>query len=102
MNRSKASLSILKIFIFVQRIEDMNIQARKLVLIEEFLRISDESLIAKLESFIREEKKTAHERNLKPMSIDEFHEMIDHAKQDSDTGRVISHQDLKKKVKTWK
>jgi len=80
----------------------MNIQARKLVLIEEFLRISDESLITKLESFIRQEKKISHERNLKPMSMNEFHEMIDQAKRDSDVGRVISHQDLKKKVKTWK
>jgi hypothetical protein len=80
----------------------MNIQARKLVLIEEFLRISDESLITKLESFIREEKKIVHERNLKPMPIEQFHEMIDQAKQDSNAGRVISHQDLKKKVKTWK
>jgi len=103
LKRTKVnSFSTLKIFIFVQRIEDMNIQARKLVLIEEFLRISDESLITKLELFIREEKKTAHERNLKPMSIDEFHEMIDQARQDSNDGRVISHQDLKKKVKTWK
>lgn len=80
----------------------MNIQARKLVLIEEFLRISDESLITKLESFIRQEKKISHERNLKPMLLNEFHEMIDQAKQDSDAGRVISHQELKKKVKTWK
>jgi len=80
----------------------MNIQARKLVLIEEFLRISDESLIAKLELFIKQEKKTSHEQNLKPMSMDEFHEMINQAKRDSETGRVISHQELKKKVKTWK
>jgi len=80
----------------------MNIQARKLVFIEEFLRISDETLIAKLESFLKQEKKLTHERALKPMSISEFHEMIDHAKQDSEAGRVISHQDLKKKVKTWK
>jgi hypothetical protein len=78
----------------------MNIQARKLVLIEEFLRISDETLITKLESFIRQEKKISHEMNLKPMSINEFHEMIDQAKQDSDAGRVISHEELKKKVKT--
>jgi len=92
----------LKIFIFVERINVMNIQARKLGLIEEFLRISDESLIIKLESFIREEKKISHERNLKPMSLNEFHDMIDQAKLDSDAGRVISHQDLKKKVKTWK
>ena len=80
----------------------MNIQARKLVLIEEFLRISDETLITKLESFIRQEKKISHEKNLKPMSINEFHEMIDQAKQDSESGRVISHEGLKKKVKTWK
>jgi hypothetical protein len=80
----------------------MNIQARKLILIEEFLHISDESLITKLESFIRQEKKVSHERNLKPLSLNEFHEMIDQAKRDSDAGRVISHQELKKKVKTWK
>lgn len=80
----------------------MNIQARKLVLIEEFLRISDESLIEKLESLIRQEKKASHEKSLKPMSMNEFNEMIDQAKQDSDAGRVISHQELKKKVKSWK
>lgn len=80
----------------------MNIQARKLVLIEEFLRISDESIIAKLESFIKQEKKTSHEQNLKPMSLNKFHEMINQAKSDSEAGRVISHQELKKKVKTWK
>lgn len=80
----------------------MNIQARKLGLIEEFLHISDESLILKLESVIRQEKKLMHERNLKPMSLNDFHEMIDQAKRDSDAGRVISHQELKKKVKTWK
>ena len=80
----------------------MNIQARKLVLIEEFLRISDESLIEKLESLIRQEKKASHEKSLKPMSMIEFHEMIDQAKQDSDAGRVITHQELKKKAKSWK
>jgi len=86
----------------VKRNKDMNLQARKLVLIEEFLHISDESLITKLESFIRQEKKISHERNLKPMSLNDFHGMIDQAKQDSEAGRVISHEDLKKKVKTWK
>ena len=82
--------------------KDMNIQARKLVLIEEFIRISDETLITKLESFLKKEKKIIHERELKPMSVNEFHEMIDQAKQDSEDGRVISQQELKKKVKTWR
>ncbi len=80
----------------------MNIEARKLVLIEEFLRISDENLIAKLELFIRQEKKSIRERNLKPMHKDEFLEMIEQARQDSEEGRVISHSELKKRIKTWK
>ncbi|HEY5510677.1 MAG TPA: hypothetical protein VIK10_06585 [Prolixibacteraceae bacterium] len=78
----------------------MNIQARKLILIEEFLRISDENLITKLESFIKQEKKVSYERNLNPMSMNEFHEMIDQAIRDSDAGLVISHQELKKMVET--
>lgn len=41
-------------------------------------------------------------KDLQPMSLSEFHEMIDRAKNDSLEGRIISHQDLKKKVKTWK
>ena len=80
----------------------MNIQARKLNLIEEFLRISDESIIEQLESFIMTEKKKQYERDLKPMVLKEFHEMIDQAKQDKANGRVISHEELKKRVKTWK
>lgn len=80
----------------------MNLEARKLVLIEEFLHIQDESLINKLESFMRQENKISYERNLSPIPLNEFHEMIDQAVRDSEAGRVISHQELKKKVKTWK
>ena len=79
----------------------MNIQARKLVLIEEFIRINDESLMTKLESLIRHEKKAIHERKLAPISINELHEMADQAKRDSDAGHVISQKALEKKVKLW-
>jgi hypothetical protein len=80
----------------------MNIQARKLILIEEFLRISDENLIYKLELLIRQEKKNLIEKELKPMSLNEFHNMIDNAIQDSDAGRVITHEELKNKVNEWR
>jgi hypothetical protein len=80
----------------------MNIQARKLILIEEFLRISDENLIYKLELLIRQEKKNLIEKELKPMSLNEFHNMIDKAIQDSDAGRVITHEELKNKVNEWR
>lgn len=80
----------------------MNIQAKKLVLIEELLRINDEGFITKLELLIKDEKEKLHEKDLKPMSLNDFHKMIDQAKKDSNEGRVISHNDLKKKVKSWK
>jgi len=36
----------------------MNIRARKLVFVEEFLRINDENLIIRIESFLKQEKKS--------------------------------------------
>jgi len=86
----------------MQNNDAMNIEARKLELIEEFLRISDESIIEKLEVLIRVEKRKLYELELKPMSVNEFHDMIDQAKLDKEDGRVISHKDLKKRVKSWK
>ncbi len=80
----------------------MDIQARKLNLIEAFLKISDESIIEKLESFIRIERMREYDKDLKPMSIEEFHEMIDQAKKDRAKGRVVAHEELKKSIKSWK
>ncbi|MDT3738812.1 MAG: hypothetical protein RO257_04850 [Candidatus Kapabacteria bacterium] len=79
----------------------MDIQARKLDLIGEFLRISDEDIIDKLESIIRIESKKQPIDKIEPMSMNEFHKLIDQAKQDKANGNVVSHQDLKKRIKTW-
>jgi len=80
----------------------MNIQSRKLELIEQFLHISDETLITKLESFLRNEQQTSSEKKLTPMSMEEFRTIIDTAKDDAAEGRVVSHQELKKRVRAWK
>lgn len=80
----------------------MDIQARKLILIEELLKISDSNLISRIENFLKKEIEISHQRNLKPMTLDEFHSQIEKAKLDSIEGRVISHKDLAEKVKSWK
>lgn len=80
----------------------MNIQARKISLIEEFLRITDEKIISKIEQFIKQEKSKSSDTQSNPMPLSDFYSMIDQAKQDQKEGKVISHQDLKKKVKKWK
>jgi hypothetical protein len=80
----------------------MNIETRKLLLIEDFLRISDERVLSELETLVKAEKNKLYKKRLKPMKLDEFHDMIDQSINDVKEGKVISHQDLKKKVKTWK
>ena len=52
--------------------------------------------------FVTQEETKKELSKLDPMSMNSFHKMIDLAKQDHDAGRVISHEDLKKKVKSWK
>jgi hypothetical protein len=79
----------------------MDIQARKLNLIEEFIRITDEKFIEKLESLVKNEKRNQQESELKPMSLNKFHEIIDQARDDKANGRVVSHDDLKKRIKSW-
>lgn len=52
--------------------------------------------------FVTQEETKKELSKFEPMSMKSFHEMIDQAKLEHDAGRVISHEDLKKKVKTWK
>jgi len=80
----------------------MDIQARKISLIQEFLRINSEELINKLDRFLHDEKKKYYEKELKPMSLDNFNDMIDKAEEDSVNGRVVEAKNLKKDIEKWK
>jgi len=46
-------------------------------------------------------KKKAYQRLLKPMSLNDFHEMIIRSQKDVDEGRTTSQEDLVKKIKSW-
>jgi hypothetical protein len=79
------------------------VERRKLHLIEEFLNISNETIIAKIESLLREERLKFLEKQLKtPYSEKEFIEMIGSAENDAKEGKVILSKDLKKQIQSWK
>lgn len=80
----------------------MDLQARKLNFIQEFLRINDEGLIARLEQFLHAERKKKVERELEPMSLDEFNQMIDQSEKDFEASRVNEARELLKKTDSWK
>ena len=79
------------------------VERRKLHLIEEFLNISNETILAKIESLLREERLKFLEKQLKtPYSEKEFIEMIGSAENDAKEGKVISSKDLKEQIQSWK
>jgi len=79
----------------------MDLQSRKLAFIQEFLRIQNEELIATLEKLLHQRKAEAYERDLQPMSEDQFNEDIDRSMDDIKNGRVTHARDLKAQVKKW-
>jgi len=80
----------------------MDIVARKLNFVQEFLRISDEDLVDKLERFLRTERKKRVDKDFKPMTMNEFNQMIEKAEDDVKNGRMIEARELLKKVEKWK
>jgi len=79
----------------------MDIQTRKLNFIQEFLRLKNEKLIAKLEKTLKSEKVKSYEEHISPMSEDEFNRIIDEAEKDSKEGKLTSAVDLRKEIDSW-
>lgn len=80
----------------------MDIQTRKINFVQEFLRLRNIKLIEKLEKILLEDKAKDYEANLKPMSIDNFHNMIEKSIDDAKQGNVVNARELKESVKKWK
>lgn len=79
----------------------MDIQTKKLSLIEQLAMITDESIITRIEKLIQIERRRKYESDLKPMSLKEFYAMIEESEEDIRAGRVISQQDLEKESEQW-
>ena len=80
----------------------MDLQTRKLNIIQEFLRVGNEDLVEKLEKLLKAERKNKLERSLSPMSEEEFNSIIDKSEDDFKNKRVITARDLKKESSSWK
>ena len=79
----------------------MDIQARKIHFVQEFLRLNNEKLITKFEQILQTEKQKLYAAEVKPMSVEEFNKMIDSAEDDAENGRFRSAEDLEKDIDSW-
>ena len=79
----------------------LNLEHRKLNFIESFLRINDVEIIDKLEKVIQLDLKKDKQEDLKPMSLESFHEMIDESVEQHKNGEVYSSEEIREHIKSW-
>ena len=80
----------------------MNTIDRKLRFVQEFLRVTDEEIIGKLEQLLGSERHKKIFNSIDPFTIDEFNERIDQSEDDFKKGRFTETHDLLKSIETWK
>lgn len=91
---------MLFLYIWTKRIM-MDIEARKISFVQEFLRLQNEEIISALENFLHKRKAELAEQNMSPMTTEQFNSEIDQSLDDAKNGRIIKASDLKEKIKKW-
>lgn len=79
----------------------MNLEAKKISFIQEFLRIDNEKIINALENLLHKSKSEFFEDNLKPMTVEQLNIEIEQALDDEKNNRVTKAKDLKQKIQEW-
>lgn len=79
----------------------MNIDARKLTIIEKFIHIQNDDIIKEFENILELTKDTLKKEKVKSFTINEFNLRIKKSMEDSKSGKLIRHEDLKSEIKKW-
>lgn len=77
----------------------MDIQARKLEFIREFLNLRNEELLSLLEKLLHSGEMA--EEKMKSMDLKELYRRIDQSMEDSENGKLVELQDLLSEIDTW-
>jgi len=72
----------------------MDLQARKIEFVQEFLKVQSEEVISRLEKILRKENKSSDKEDFNPMTIDEFNLRIDQSESDFRNKRFKSSSEL--------
>lgn len=77
----------------------MNLEARKIEFIQEFLKLQSEEAITRLEKMLRNEKQHSKEINFEPMSQEDLNKRIDQSESDFRNNRFKNSSELIAKYK---
>ena len=79
----------------------MNIEARKIEFIQEFLKLQSEETISKLEKILRKDKKLSVDKKTEWISDEELNSRIDKSEEDPENGRLTAANDLLDDIEKW-
>ncbi|RXP46077.1 hypothetical protein EC396_12805 [Lutibacter sp. HS1-25] len=72
----------------------MNLEARKIAFIQEFLKLQSEEVVSRLESILKNKKNTSEDQQFEPMTQNELNKRIDQSESDFKNKRFKSSSDL--------
>lgn len=77
----------------------MNLEARKIEFVQEFLKLQSEEAVSRLEKILRKEKMASEERLIEPMTQEELNTRIDQSESDFRNSRFKHSSELSAKYK---
>ena len=77
----------------------MNLEARKIEFIQEFLKVQSEDVISRLEKILRKENNNSDEKIFEPMTEEELNKRIDQSESDFRNNRFKNSSELLAKYK---
>ncbi len=72
----------------------MNLEARKIEFVQEFLKLQSEEAVSRLEKILRKEKNASKERMFEPMTQEELNKRIDKSESDFRNNRFKNSSEL--------
>lgn len=77
----------------------MDLQTRKIMFVQEFLKLESEKVISNLEKILQKEIKS--ESAFQPMTILELEQRIDKSLEDSKNGHLTESSELISQIEKW-
>lgn len=72
----------------------MNLEARKIEFVQEFLKLQSEEAVSRLEKILKKERNAAEERMFEPMTQEELNKRIDRSESDFQNNRFKNSSEL--------
>ena len=79
----------------------MDLQARKIEFVQEFLKLKSEKAITKLENLLKQEQREQFQKDFEPKTLDQLNKEVDLALEDFTNDTIIKSSALLEKYREW-